>query len=136
MSIKDRINRVVNYLKIPKRGSLKIGAEDTLSNELAVWLRMLYLEGILNAVFVHIANEAAGKLAMVRKKYIGLVSGCADWIIVSKDTSLFLELKVKPNKQSKNQVLFQEWCDDEGVHYAICYSIEEAQYIIRKVFNI
>lgn len=127
-------NILFRYLTLPKVGNLKLGAEDKLSYEFAVWLRQQYFNGKLQAVFFHVANEGAGKLAMVKKKAIGLLPGVADWVVTNEKCTIFIELKVKPNKQNENQKIFQQLCEKHNVAYYLCYTIEDAKNAVQKHF--
>lgn len=121
----------LNYLALPSIKSLKMGPEDMLSYELAIWLRTQYFDGKLNAVFTHIANEGAGKVAMIRKKAIGMMPGAADWLITDGRRIVFIELKAGKNKQSAAQIEFNGWCNEVGVPYAVCYTLEAAIAFIK-----
>lgn len=130
-SIKLTIKRL-NFLALPGIRTLRMGPEDMISHHLAVWLRDMYMDGRTTAVFTHIANEGAGKVAMVRKKAIGMVPGCADWVITENGKSIYIELKAGRNKLSDKQLEFKAWCEDAKVDYFCCYSLEEAQQAIIK----
>lgn len=46
---------------------------------------------------------------------------------------IYIEFKVKPNKQSKSQVHFQSQCKKTGnLKYYVCYSVEEAEAILKE----
>ena len=123
--------KLIKYLQLPSIGGLRFGHEDRISYHFSVMLRQAYIEGRINAVFTHIANEAkssvlAGKL----RKAIGMLPGAADWIIANSEVTLFIELKAGKNKQSEAQKLFQDLCIRAGIPYYVCYSVEEAESVL------
>lgn len=134
MLCKDIFNR---YFALPARRGFKVqGAEDVISHAYAAWLREQYLGGHLNAVFFHVPNE--GKMTMqaaLLRKWIGVVSGAPDWVILGQGKGLAIELKTQAGRQSLNQKAFEEWCKLAGVQYHVCFSLEEAQSITRTTFS-
>lgn len=104
--------------------------EDNLQKQVARYLDLLDL------VWCHVANERktspqAGK----RLKLKGVKSGVPDCLIFTPSESykgLALELKVKPNKPTRNQKKWLEnlslfgWCCD------VAYDFDQAKEIIDK----
>lgn len=110
----------------PQKGT-KIGPEDYECIKFVEWLRSKTKAGSLRAVWFHIPNEGKRSYRMGSlQRAKGLVSGVADYILLYDTGCLCIEFKAKPNKQSKNQLDFERWCDHEGVPYIVVYSAEEA----------
>lgn len=126
----------IKYLTLPNPSRLKMGEEDWISHEFAVWLREMYFNKRLNLVFTHIPNEGAGKLAMVRKKAIGMVTGAADWVITNGEKTIFIELKAPKGKQTISQHFFEKWCNSAKVPYYVCHSVQEAKDIVLQTYNL
>lgn len=69
-----------------------------------------------------------------RLKAEGVMPGVADiaLFIPNKDYhGLFIELKVKPNRQSTHQKEWQKVIEPQGYKYQIAYSFDEFQEIIQ-----
>lgn len=90
--------------------------------------------------FFHVPNEgkrhpATGSLL----KKMGMVSGFADCFMPRGNKEykgLFIELKVKPNKPTPNQIAFLEMMLLEGYDTAVCYTLEDAIAVIKQFYDL
>jgi hypothetical protein len=90
--------------------------------------------------FCHIANERKcsyiyGQLL----KRMGVKPGFSDCFFPRGNNifkGLFIELKIKPNKPTPNQLLFLEEMIQEGYAGHIAYSIDEAMTIIKAFYSL
>ncbi len=101
------------------------------------YLRLQYPK----VLFCHIANERQTTPKRGAKlKRMGVRSGMPDVMIfqykINKDTGkltsvgLAIELKIKPNKPSKNQLEVLEQLNKQGWATHICYDFDKAKSII------
>lgn len=114
----------------------KYTGEDKLTNEIAIFLKIAVLEGKLKGVFFHVPNESVSKtkrdmLRIMKKKHLGMISGAPDFIIVTQDKTLFIELKTHKGRQSEFQKMFQEWSEKNGIQYYIVRSVEELETALK-----
>ena len=105
--------------------------EDKLTNDVAIFLKAAVLNGEFKGVFFHVPNEsvADNKIDIMRlskKKRLGLVAGVSDFVLVTKDRTIFIELKTDSGRQSENQKRFQEWSLKHNIEY----------YIVRSLFDL
>ena len=110
--------------------------EDKLTNEIAIFLKIAVLEGKLKGVFFHVPNESVSKskrdmLRILKKKQLGMISGAPDFVIVTQDKTLFIELKTKKGRQSEFQKMFQEWSEKNNIVYCVVRDTSELQIILQ-----
>jgi len=68
-----------------------------------------------------------------RLKEEGVLAGVADLtVLLPHGKILYIEMKVKGNKQTPNQKTFQQKAEALGHTYYVCYSFEEFKDIIEK----
>lgn len=68
-----------------------------------------------------------------RLKAEGVLAGVADLVIMlPKGKSLYIEMKVKGNRQTENQKVFQDKAITLGHLYTVCYSFEEFKEVIER----
>jgi hypothetical protein len=111
--------------------------ESDIQIQVADWLRLF--EASCGFIFFAVPNEGMGEAKtgaglgrMARLKRMGLRSGVADIVLVKAGRAYFLEMKAPGGKWSDKQQLFAGDCFLVDAHYAIAYSFEEAQKIIRE----
>jgi hypothetical protein len=68
-------------------------------------------------------------------KAIGVVKGVSDFVVISKGAVLFLEFKVGSNKQSPEQVDFENKVKSCGFKYAVVYSFIEFKTIMEDIYG-
>ena len=102
--------------------------EDDLQKQVAKYL------DLKKVLWCHVANERKTSFqAGVRLKAKGVKSGVPDCLIFKPNfrySGLALELKIKPNKTTKNQ---EDWLDKLEINNwkcGIAYSFDEAKGII------
>lgn len=114
---------------------MRLRGEDALTNEVAVGLRSLSLEGKLKAVWFHVPNEtfikgAHGILDVKKKHALGLINGAPDFVIAGEGKAVFIELKTPTGRQSDNQKVFEKWCAAKSVPYNICRSWGDVRSVL------
>ena len=65
-------------------------------------------------------------------KKMGLLPGVSDLIILQTGRAYCMEVKTASGEQSDSQILFEQWCIDNGVPYAVVRSVDEAILQLRK----
>lgn len=120
--------------------------EETLQVAVADYLRMQYPK----AMFCHVANERQTSPQRGAKlKRMGVKSGIPDILIFnhnySKDNTgeliaknnygLAIELKIKPNKPSENQIQVLNDLDVIGWRVAVVYNFDSAKKLIDNYFH-
>ena len=115
--------------------------EDRLTHNVAHWLRGQVLDG-WPIVFFHVPNEcyATNKKQLLYSRKldkIGRIPGAPDFVISSKQRTVYLELKAPESKKqlSENQQAFKAWADSAGVPYYMASSLPEVRKIIFKEFS-
>ena len=111
--------------------------ESDIQIQVADWLRLF--EASCGFLFFAVPNEGMGEAKtgaglgrMARLKLMGLRAGVADIVIVKAGQAYFLELKAKGGKWSEKQQIFAGDCFIAGAHYAVAWSFDEAQKIVRE----
>lgn len=89
---------------------------------------------------IHIANE--GKRSKKEGYFLqrqGMIKGTVDCFMPrgnEKFNGLWMELKIPPDKPSKEQVQFLEERLAEGYDACVCYNIDEAMKVIKNFYNL
>ena len=114
----------------------KYTGEDKLTNEIALYLKIAVLEGRIKGVFFHIPNESVSKtkrdmLRIMKKKQLGMISGAPDFVIVTPNITIFIELKTKKGRQSDFQKMFQIWSEKNDIAYYVVRSVDELESILK-----
>lgn len=123
----------MNRRKNPFHGYL--GKEDHLQHAVMEYLRMQYPDTLA----IHVPNEGKrSPFAQYKFKYLGGMQGIPD-VIVFKQTATYaglaIELKVKPNKPTKNQAEFLDRLSDSGWYATWVNSFDQAKNIIDQYFD-
>lgn len=105
--------------------------EDLLSSQVKHYLDELNKLGVINTIHFHVPNEFKAyknhQAAWAKKKAIGCVAGAPDWVIVSKDKTLLLELKNAKTQRSAlgkmkdSQRNFAKECGNKEINYALAW---------------
>ncbi len=110
--------------------------EDNLLLSVASYLRLQYP----NVLFCHIANERKTSVWQGAKlKKLGVRAGMPDILIFQPNktySGLALELKIKPNKPTKNQLEVLTMLSNNNWNTAVCYSFDEAKNLIDNHLNL
>ena len=104
--------------------------ESGLQTSCVKWFRSQYPHLIIYAV----PNGGSRNIREAQRlKTEGVLAGVADLVIMfPQGKSLYIEMKVKGNKQTDNQKDFQKIAETLGHTYAVCYSFDEFKDIIEK----
>ena len=105
-----------------------LGKEDILQHQVYNYFLYTYRN---KALFFHVPNEGRRTpFERFKAKYLGMIPGIPDIIMVKDQDVLFLELKVKPNKPTKSQEEFLNKA--RSYHYGshVAYTFDEAKKII------
>ena len=71
-----------------------------------------------------------------RLKAEGVLAGVADLtVLLPQGKILYIEMKVKGNKQTDNQKEFQQKAEALGYKYYVCYSFDQFKAIIEEELN-
>lgn len=102
--------------------------ESTLQTACVRWFRYQYP----NLIIYSVPNGGSRNLREAQRlKSEGVLAGVADLVVLlPKGKSLYIEMKIKGNRQTDNQKDFQKKAIALGHTYAVCYSFEEFQQVI------
>ncbi|MFW9821397.1 MAG: VRR-NUC domain-containing protein [Candidatus Thorarchaeota archaeon] len=92
-------------------------------------LHKIFCFAVLNHGLYSLANNQYKYLDKCIKE--GMIYGIADLICLLEKRTIFLELKVKNNKQTKNQKIFEENVKKIGYEYYIIRKIEDLNNIFQ-----
>lgn len=109
------------------QGRLK--PEAAIQYRFVQYCRAASLEKRLDAVWFSVPNEFGGQKQRMfggLLKALGKLNGVADMVFLWKDGAGCLEFKSGRNKQRPEQLLFEAWCINHGVHYHVVYGFQEA----------
>lgn len=129
------ITKLLMLWKASRAPNTKIGPEHRECLKLVSFLQSQVLEHGNRLIWLHIANEYAGKPRYVfgqLLKALGKIAGAPDYALVKDGRVLFLEMKASKGKQSDMQLFFADWCKWAGCPYEIAYSFQEAVIILKK----
>lgn len=104
--------------------------ESTLQTSCVKWFRLQYP----NLVIYAVPNGGTRNPAEAKRlKAEGVLAGVADLtIMLPQGKSLYIEMKIKGNKQTEHQKAFQQKAEALGYKYYVCYSFDEFKAIIEK----
>jgi hypothetical protein len=102
--------------------------ESTLQTSCVKWFRLQYP----NLVIYAVPNGGSRNVREAQRlKAEGVLAGVADLVIMlPQGKSLYIEMKVKGNRQTANQKDFQNKAITLGHTYAVCYTFEEFQKLV------
>ena len=112
--------------------------EDALTNKEAIELTGYSLENKLKGIWFHVPNESVVSkdnkltdiLRIKRKHCMGLINGAPDFVFITKEKTLFIELKTQNGRLSESQRDFRDWCAEEEIGYFVARSVEEVINIL------
>ena len=104
--------------------------ESVLQTACVKWFRLQYPHLVIYAV----PNGGSRNVREAQRlKAEGVLAGVADLVVLlPKGKSLYIEMKVKGNKQTENQKVFQDKAITLGHPYTVCYSFEEFKEVIER----
>jgi len=112
-----------------------LGKEDHLQHAVMQYLKVQYADTLA----IHVPNEGKrSPFVQYKFKYLGGMQGIPDVIVFKQTPSyagLAIELKVKPNKPTKNQTEFLDKLSDSGWFATWVNSFEAAKKVIDQYFS-
>ena len=107
--------------------------ESTLQTTCVRWFRYQYPHLIIYAV----PNGGSRNVREAQHlKAEGVLSGVADLVVLlPQGKSLYIEMKVKGNRQTSNQKDFQKKAIALGHTYAVCYTFDEFKQVIENLIT-
>lgn len=108
-----------------KRRLSSPSGEAAICVEFVNLLKDLTFDGLLKAVWLHIANEWAGDRKPVYGMLLaamGKIAGCPDYVFLWNGGCGFIEVKIPGGELSEKQKLFKKWCAYSGVKHEVIYS--------------
>lgn len=104
--------------------------ESILQSACVRWFRLQYP----NLVIYAVPNGGSRNVREAQRlKAEGVLAGVADLVVLlPQGKSLYIEMKVKGNRQTDNQKAFQQKTEALGYKYYVCYSFDEFKAIIEK----
>lgn len=104
-----------------------LSAEDNLHIAVVNYLRYQYPK----LFWMHPVNEGKRtKFEQYKAKELGITSGIPDILIFEQSIAfngLAIELKIKPNKPTDNQIMCMKKLKDSGWWCAVSYTFDEAK---------
>jgi len=112
-----------------------LGKEDHLQHAVMQYLKTQYPDTLA----IHVPNEGKrSPFVQYKFKYLGGMQGIPDVIVFKQTPSyagLAIELKVKPNKPTNNQLEFLDRLSDSGWYATWVNSFEAAKETIDQYFQ-
>lgn len=119
----------------PKKKSVQ--REGKLQESCVKWFYLMF-DSERNWLFSIPNGGSRHKLEAFRLKREGVRAGVADLCLLKPNAefhALFIELKYKnTNNQSKAQIEFQKYCNDNGYCYKVVRTLDEFMLTIKKYF--
>nr|WP_314558446.1 VRR-NUC domain-containing protein [uncultured Capnocytophaga sp.] len=108
--------------------------ESTLQAACVRWFRYQYPELIIYAV----PNGGSRNMREAQRlKSEGVLAGVADLVaMLPNGKSLYIEMKIKGNRQTVSQKDFQKKAIALGYTYAVCHTFEEFQKVVENYISI
>lgn len=105
--------------------------EDDLQIAVMDYLRLQYPK----AFAMHVGNGGKRNIReAARLKRMGVTKGVSD-ILILHGNNAALELKIKPNKPTPEQLRFLEKVKELGWSTSVCYDFDSAKEFIDKFFD-
>ena len=108
--------------------------ESRLQINCVKWFRMAYRQYANH--LIHVPNGGSRDLRTAQRlKAEGVLPGVADLVLFvpTKDHhALFIELKVKPNRQSQHQKDWEKLVTDKNYQYVLVYSFDDFKLQIER----
>ncbi|WP_372472595.1 VRR-NUC domain-containing protein [Capnocytophaga sp. ARDL2] len=101
--------------------------ESKLQSACVRWFRYAFPNDLIFAIP---NGGSRNKLEAVNLKNEGVLAGVADLQVISKNKTLFIEMKTEKGRQNPNQKIFEERVRKLGFDYFVCRSFDEFQKVI------
>ena len=104
--------------------------ESSLQTQCVKWFRYQYPHLVIYAV----PNGGSRNVREAQRlKSEGVLAGVADLtILLPQGKSLYIEMKVKGNRQTPNQKEFQQKAEALGHKYYVSYNFEEFEKVVKQ----
>ena len=104
--------------------------ESSLQTQCVKWFRYQYPHLVIYSV----PNGGSRNVREAQRlKSEGVLAGVADLtILLPQGKSLYIEMKVKGNRQTPNQKEFQQKAEALGHKYYVCYSFEDFEKVVKQ----
>lgn len=133
---------LVQMLSRQRLGAMKIGPEDQISIEFGDRCRAWAIEGRLKGTFTKIPHEVGAvprksvgfrtaQARYAKQEAMGMVAGSGDFVFVWADGGGWIEFKSDSGSLSPKQRRFRDWCEREGVRWAVCRSADDGETILK-----
>jgi hypothetical protein len=125
------IAALMEFNRLPKNVLQYFGPEDILH----VCICLLAKHAYKNLQLFHPKNEGkAGHIAQIKKKYMAVKPGFSDLEICRDDSvqTLYMEVKVKPNGPSPDQIKFIAMQRKRGHMAEVCFGLKQADEILNQ----
>jgi hypothetical protein len=126
---------LLRYLNIPKANTSKYKGEKRLHIEVVQRLVPLTVDGTLQALWFHPANEAIASKGIgfnIVLKMMGKLPGVSDLIFGWKGGIGCIELKSDKGVMSDGQKSFKKWCEYHDIPYVIAKSWEDVEKALKE----
>lgn len=135
--------RLMAHASLSLAAQRKLGPEDSMAYAFANELRVATLEGRLDAVFLHPANELAGMVTFTNgkprvpvqvavAKALGLITGASDYLFLHRAGAVVLEAKSDTGRLNAGQRDWRDWCDAQGVPFHIFRTVAEGLDLLER----
>lgn len=130
----------------PDIKNAKLHPEQLICIDFADRMRRHTAQKRFKGVWCHVPNEGArSRIFGAVMRAMGLITGSTDFYFLWNGGGCVIEFKVpermgfrsgmyvkiKQTEQSAYQGYFQQWCEDCGIPYYLCFSPEEAEGKLR-----
>lgn len=93
-------------------------------------IKLLLLHGF---IVIRVNSGRRGKVKFYTIENLKKSSGLSDILAVSRDITIFFEVKTEKGKQSEAQKEFQKLCDVKKVRYVVLRSIEDGEKFLHQL---
>ena len=111
--------------------------ESRMQVQCVKWFRLQYRQ--MGDLLIHVPNGGSRDLRTAQRlKAEGVVPGVSDLVLFIPNLThhgLFIELKIKPNKQSEHQKKWQLMVEAMNYKYVLVYSFEDFILQIQDYFD-
>jgi hypothetical protein len=111
--------------------------ESRMQVQCVKWFRLQYRQ--MGDLLIHVPNGGSRDLRTAQRlKAEGVIPGVSDLVLFMPNLThhgLFIELKIKPNKQSEHQKKWQLMVEAMNYKYALVYSLDDVIVQIESYFD-
>lgn len=133
--------RLASHVPLSLSAQRGLGEEDAMAYQFVNELRVAVLEGRLDAIFLHPANELGGMVTVTKgrarvplkvaiAKALGLITGTADYLFLWRNGCCALEAKSQTGSLRPAQRDFRDWCASQGVPFHVFRTVDEGLQIL------